>query len=377
MHLFRRPSQDNPHICFFLARLGAGGIGKMRLHLTRALIRRGYRVDLVLGDLSGPYVGQLDKGVRVHPVHSSHGVLGIPLFASYLRRRRPRVVVCEKLRVNVVAHRARRLAGVSCRIYASVHGLLTHKLYQEGLDRRKVRKKERLIQRWYGENDGFLAVSKGIAVDLHENFQVPGDKIHVVHNPVVTREVMGLSRHEANHPWLKDKTAPVVLSAGRLDRQKGFDTLLEAFAGVVRNGNGRLIILGEGPQRPELELLIDRLGLRESVSMPGFVDNPYPFMRHADAFVLSSRWEGFGNVLVEAMAFGTPVVSTDCPVGPREILEGGRLGRLVPVDDVPAMTEAILETLRSKPSPEPLIRAAGRYTDEQAAQGYLKALGFE
>ncbi len=370
-------SQEQPDITFFLARLGSGGIGKMRLHLIEALSKKGYRVDLVLGDLSGPYVKRLKNFAHVYPLPTSHPWLGVPWFARYLSRRRPRAVVCEKLRTNVVAHQAKRWSKGHCDVFASVHGVLSHKLDREGLSRRKAEKKYHLIARWYPQNKGFIAVSRGIAQDLYERFRIPLEKIHVVPNPVLTPRTFELADDPPEHPWFLQHEKPVFLSVGRLERQKGFPVLLEAFARVRSVQPSRLVILGEGSQRPLLEKMIRELDLGDAVLLPGFVDNPYPFMRHADAFVLASLWEGFGNVLVEAMAFGTPVVATDCPAGPREILEDGRLGPLVPVNDVQALADAMLHVLRVPPPREPLIRASRRYTADKAAEGYVKALGLD
>ena len=148
-----------------------------------------------------------------------------------------------------------------------------------------------------------------------------------------------------DHPWFAPGAPPVILGAGRLTEQKDFPTLIRAFALVRKKHPARLMILGEGEERSKLETLVQELGLEKEVSLPGFVDNPYKYMKRAAVFVLSSRWEGFPNVLVEAMALGTPVVSTDCPNGPAEILENGKWGELVPVGETQSLASAVLRTL--------------------------------
>ena len=371
----KQSPSKNPDITFFLSRLGSGGIGRLHIHLIKGLREKGLEVDLALGKLSGPYRKYLDFP-GVYNISTTHSLLGVLPFALYLMRRRPKVVVCEKLRVNVVAQRAKRLAGSDCRIFASIHGPLTHKLEHEGLSEKKRQKKYALIRKWYPNNDGFIAVSRGIGEDLHHHFHIPKRKIHVIYNPVLAPEVMEKGQDAPTHPWFNPKANPVILSVGRLEEQKGYPCLLESFLKVRQFVDCRLIILGEGSKRKELQSIINKLGLQEHVSMPGFVSNPYPFMRCSDLFVLSSKWEGFGIVLVEAMAFGTPVVSTDCPVGPGEILEQGKLGKLVPVDDTEQMAKAIIETLRARPPSEPLIQAARKYTVERVAEAYLNVLGF-
>ena len=367
--------QKPPDVCFFMSRLGTGGIGKMRFNLAQELIRQGYKVEFVLGDSSGPYVSKVKSIAPVVDLHTSHGLLGVVPFAAYLLARRPKAIVCEKLRVNVVALRARRLVRAKSTIFASIHGVLSHKLYKQGLSDRKAKKKRLLIERWYRENDGFIAVSRGIKEDLVRRFGIPSEKVHVIYNPVVSPDIASLAESPPEHPWLLEKKLPVIIGVGRLAPEKGFDVLLRAFGEVLRSLKCRLLILGEGSERGRLEQLASHLGISQYVSMPGFVHNPYPYLKRADLFVLSSKWEGFGNVIVEAMACGTPVVATDCPVGPREILEGGRLGTLVPVGDHHALSQAILRSLNEPVSKDVLIHASRRYTVEEAARRYIDVLG--
>lgn len=364
-----------PRIAFIMAELGTGGIARVRVNLTRELVERGIDVDLVMGRARGPFLAQLDARVHVHVLGSSHALLGLPRLAAYLWRRSPDVVVCEKLRVNLAAHRACALVGRSPPIFAEIHGVLSHKLEGENLRGRKKHSKYRDIAKAYPRNAGFLPVSTGIAVDLVAGFGVPREKVHVVHNPVVTDMMMAMAREAVDHPWLVDKVVPVVVGVGRLEPQKDFATLIQAFARMQGKTPCRLLILGEGSERAQLQAMIDAQGLASCVDLHGFVDNPYAYVARSDVFVLSSKWEGFGNVIVEAMAMGVPVVSTDCPAGPSEILDGGRHGRLVPVGDVEAMAEAIDGTLRGEPDRSALIEEAMKYTPSACANEYLSAFG--
>ncbi len=367
--------RKSPDISFFMSHLGSGGIGKMRLNLAKEMIRQGYHVEFVLGNSSGPYADKVKGIAPVVDLHTSHGFWGVLPFALYLLMRQPHVIVCEKLRVNVVALRARRLVGAKSMVFASIHGVLSHKLYEQGLPEKKARKKHALIKKWYGENDGFIAVSKGIRDDLVNNFGIPAEKVHVIHNPVVSRDMVCQGESIADHPWLIKKELPVIIGIGRLEHEKGFDVLLKAFKEVVGVFRCRLLILGEGSQRNSLERLASDLGITQYVSLPGFVHNPYPYLKRADLFVLSSKWEGFGNVIVEAMACGTPIVATDCPVGPREILEDGRLGHLVPVGDHVALSQAILSSLNEPTPRKVLMEAAQKYTVEEAVRKYIEVVG--
>lgn len=358
-----------------MADLGTGGIGKMRVHLTRELVDRGLRVDLVLGRAGGPYLAQVDERVGIVQLKSSHPLTILPRLVVYMRKASPDFVVCEKLRVNLAAQRASALARRRPAIFASIHGVLSHKLEGENLPNGKKRHKYRDIEKAYPRNAGFIAVSSGIAEDLASGFDVPRDKVHVVHNPVVTENMMALSKESVAHPWLADKEFPVIVGVGRLEPQKDFATLIRALGHLRAQRRCRLLILGEGSERAGLQALAAELGLSDCVDMPGFVANPYAYVARSDVFVLSSRWEGFGNVIVEAMALGVPVVSTDCPAGPREILDGGRLGRLVPIGDSVAMAEAIGGTLAQESNREQLVGEAMKYTPKACANAYLAAFG--
>jgi glycosyltransferase involved in cell wall biosynthesis len=200
--------------------------------------------------------------------------------------------------------------------------------------------------RWlYPKSDAIVAAAWGTAEDAATLTRLPLDRIQVIYNPVITPEVFQKSEEPLEHSWFQPGSPPVILGIGRLVSQKDFFTLIKAFAKVREIRSARLMILGEGEQRSDLEKLIQQLGLEADVALPGFTENPYQFLSRAAVFVLSSRFEGFGNVVAEALACGTPVVSTDCPSGPAEILDGGKYGTLIPIGDPDTMATAILATL--------------------------------
>jgi glycosyltransferase involved in cell wall biosynthesis len=196
----------------------------------------------------------------------------------------------------------------------------------------------------------------------------------VIHNPVFDADVETLMRAAAAHPWFERKGPPIVLAAGRLHRQKGFDILLEAFAIARAQVDCRLVILGEGQERVSLLAAAERLGLAYDIDMPGFAENPFPLMARAGTFVLSSRWEGFPNALVEAMACGAPVIATDCPSGPREILSDGRYGALIPPENPQALGLALIETLKARPDTRASQARAQSFSVPAAARQYLDVL---
>jgi glycosyltransferase involved in cell wall biosynthesis len=228
----------------------------------------------------------------------------------------------------------------------------------------------------YARVDQVVAVSQGVAEDTLNITGLPQERVRVIRNPVVSPRMFELSREPVDHPWFNNLGAPIILGAGRLTPEKDFATLIRAFARIRVQKDCRLMILGEGRLRPDLEELAIDLNIADAVALPGFVSNPCAYMARASLFVLSSAWEGSGNVLTEATALGTPVVATDCPSGPRELLQDGRYGPLVPVGDADKLAEAMLETLQHPLPPETLQEAAAEYTVENSARHYLEVMGF-
>lgn len=359
-------------LAVLVASLAHGGIGKMRVHLINEFIRQGVDVDLLVADAASPYMGKLDPAVRVFELPTSHAITSIPGLYRYLRRRAPDAMLTQRIRVNVAALRARWLARSRVPIYVTLNTNLSAQL-ESMAPRKRARQLEKL-RRYYPRNDGLIAVSRGVAEDAAALIGIDAARIHPIANPVVTPALFEAAAQPAGHEWLDDRTTPVILAVGRLEPQKDFDTLLRAFAGLRRERRARLIILGEGKLRQPLQALAAELGVAEAVSMPGFVDNPAAYMARSELFVLSSRWEGSPNSLTEAVALGTPVVATDCPNGPVEILENGRYGPLVEMGDVAGMTAAMKATLDAPLDRDFLRQAGERYTVERSARRYLEAM---
>ena len=212
------------------------------------------------------------------------------------------------------------------------------------------------------------AVSRGVAENVAAVIGVPEQRLSVIYNPAVLPSALRRTAEAPDHPWFADGGPPVILGVGRLAPQKDFPTLLEAFRLVRAERPCRLLVLGEGPSRRELEARVRTLGLEAHASLPGWVENPYAFMARAALFALSSRHEGFPGALVEALACGCPAVSTDCPAGPAEILEDPAL--LAPVGDPAALAGVMLRAL-ARPADKAALRAkAARFSIERAAEGY-------
>jgi glycosyltransferase involved in cell wall biosynthesis len=340
------------------------------VNLAVKFCERSLPVDLVLLSASGPYLAGLPSELRIVNLQSGRLLIGLPKLVAYLKREKPTVVLSAMKHANVTLLLAALLARTRVPVIVSEHNTATVSLaHNPGIKSFVLR----LFMKWlYPVANHVVTVSGGVAEDIRHLLRLDARRVSVIFNPIVDTKLLSLVEQPVSNPWLLEKTLPVVLSAGRLTAQKDFETLLRAFSLARQQRPMRLLILGEGELRGELEAIVKSLGLAEDVALPGFIDNPYAYMRHADVFVLSSRWEGFGNVLVEAMTCGTPVISTDCPSGPTEILENGKWGRLVPVGDTESMAKAILDTLND-PGVSPKERGM-EFSVERAANAYLELL---
>ncbi|HEU4515267.1 MAG TPA: glycosyltransferase [Nocardioidaceae bacterium] len=361
----------NGTIALVIASMGRGGAERALAKLATGLAERGEQVDLVLARAGGPFLAELHPAVRVVHLDAPRLVAALLPLVRYLRRNRPAVVFSALDYVNVVTVIARALSGVRVPLVVSERNTLSSAV--ANTKRRSTRWMPRLIRLTYPHADAVVAVSEGVATDLVDLCGLRPDSVHVLNNPVVTPEVVRMRAEPVEHPWLRDKTTPTVVAVGRFVPQKDFATLLEAFAAARRSRPARLVILGEGVLRPDLEQLAARLGVADDVSMPGFSANPYPAMAAADVFVLSSLWEGSPGVLIEAMSCGTPVIATDCPSGPRQILDGGRYGRLVRPGDPAGLADALVDALDGRIAAPPR-ESWQPYEQDSSVEAYLDLL---
>ncbi|WP_175443065.1 glycosyltransferase [Halofilum ochraceum] len=351
-------------------------MGKMRINLMNALAEAGYTVDLVLGKHKGEHQLPLNPSIRVVRLGTTHAVFAAPSLALYLRRSRPKALLSQRIRVTVLAHRARALARVLTRIYATgdTHESRSVSSYPP----REQRKRLARIRKYFARNDGMIAVSHGVAEDHAALMRWPVEAIHIIPNPVITPGIEELAREPVDHTWFQDDGPPVVLSIGRLAEPKDFPTLIRAFALFRQQHAARLVILGEGRLRGTLEALAREHGVAADIDMPGFADNVYAYLSRSRMLVMSSAWEGLGNVLIEAMAVGTPVVSTNCPSGPSEILKDGRLGPLAPVGDAAELARSMTEAWDDPVDPDTLRHSAHeRYSVARSAASYIMAMGLD
>lgn len=334
---------DQDRVALFLPSLGYGGVERVMLHLAGGFSEMGFAIDVVAADASGEFRGKVPSAVRVVDLGATRVASSLPALVRYLRATKPTVLIAAMTHCGAAALLARSMAGTATRVIVTEHAPLANVI---DASRRLRVHAMRWVVRWlYPRADAVVAVSRGVARDIEALMRCPAGTVHVIYNPVVTPELLERGRATVEEEWFRAGAPPVVLAVGRLEPEKDFETLLRAFAQLRERRPARILILGEGSHRAALEQLARELGIQADVRLPGFCPNPYPYMRAASVLALSSRWEGLGIVLVEALALGTPVVSTDCPSGPREILRGGEYGALVPVGDSRAMAQALEQAL--------------------------------
>ncbi len=382
-----RDSGKTRHLALFMSGLAVGGVQRSMLSLAHGLAARGHRVDLIVPKADGFFRSEVSP--LVHLVDIEHWWMRLPLIgwwkrtralvsppalADYLRREKPDVLLSASHYVNLAAIWGRRLARTGTPLVISQRTQLSRAIANVHVPGGRRPLLGWMARRFYPSADAIIAVSDGVADDLAVVAALPRTRIRTIYNPVVTSDLMSRAREPLDHPWFVPGAPPVVLGVGRLAAQKDFRTLLRAFARVRAARRVRLLVLGEGRKRKELEALAVELGIADDVAFPGFADNPFAYMARAAVFALSSGYEGLPGVLIQAMACGCPVVSTDCPSGPREILQDGAQGPLVPVGDDRAMADAILAVLQTPPSREKLKGRAADFSLDRAVDQYLEVL---
>ena len=396
------------HIGLIISDLRGGGAERSVLTLAGGLIDRGHRVDIVLLRAGIQYVSEIPEDARLFVMENGGDGSGedsrdrrsrvvrlqVPpkpldwmrvakalhwdplclpgpsmtyqarAVASYMDRETPDCVLPNLSRPNAATLLACRLLDKHPPVVPVMRNFVHY-------DRFRTRRRHRHLAR---EAMHFVGVSQGVSESLARSIGVPRSNITTIYNPVVTPRLRVEMAEHPKHPWFHDGGAPIILAVGRLTVQKDYPTLIKAFAHLTARRPCRLIILGEGKKRKDLEDLVEGLHLADQVSLPGWVDNPFAFMSHASLFVLSSLHEGLPGVLVQALACGCPCVSTDCPAGPSEILRGGEFGPLVPVGDDVALADAMYRALAQPPERHVLQQRAADFSSDQAVTAYEKLI---
>ena len=393
-------------IAVFLPSLEGGGAERSMLNLTRGFLAQGRKVDIVLCQAKGAYLGDIPEGATMIELEASSNLPARCAVASvnlgdflallrpvllakkisaevarlkslqrYILHSRPDVILSALPYANLCAIWAKQLSGSNVSVVVSERiALSTYCKAPSNFRKWRWRYLPELVKRTYPKSDGVIAVSDHVANDLIKTIGLPEGSVTAVRNPVVDDTLRSRAQRTLEHAWFAPDAVPVILAAGRLTEQKDFATLIHAFASVRANREARLVILGEGRLRDDLEQLACNLGIQADVYMPGFVENPFQYMARASVLVLSSEYEGLPGVLIQAMACGCPVVSTDCPGGSREILEDGKYGALVPVGNIQEIAKAILAEVDDPTRKEILLGRAEDFSVDRAVGHYLTVL---
>jgi glycosyltransferase involved in cell wall biosynthesis len=333
----------NLRIAVYLRLLYGGGAERVMVNLIQGFIRKGVAVDLVLNTVSGPFLDSISAEVNIIDLNSPRMIQGLIPLMKYLKQEKPTALLSALHYANEIAILAKLLSGSQSKIFPTEHNVLS------------IHSKHRYTERFspilakvlYPFADGIITVSNGVAQDLASFIKLNPHQLHTIYNPVITGDIFNKSLEDVSHPWFRPGEPPVLLGIGRLTEQKNFSDLIRALSLLQHDQNMRLLILGSGEDKAKLMSLSEAVGVRDRIDFLGFINNPYPYIRNADLLVLSSLWEGLPTVLVESLALGTPVISTNCPHGPQEILKNGQYGVIVPMGDVEALATAISTQLKN------------------------------
>ncbi len=363
--------QERRRVLFVLPSLGGGGAERAVITLLEHLDRSRFEPHLALLEKAGPYLADVPGDVPVHGLETSRVRYALRRIVRVVRTLRPGVVLATLRELNFALIVAKPFLPRGTRLLVREATSVSAFVEQDS----RIPWLWRLLYRhFYPRADGIICVADHVLEDLAEQFRIPRQKLVRIYNPMDLGRVQKLAEAGGN-PYAGD--GPRAVAAGRLSKEKGVDLLLEAFS-LVRKvlPTCRLTILGQGPLEPILRAERKRLGLAQAVEFAGFQPNPYAYFKHADVFVLPSRYDAMPNAVLEALAVGTPVVATDCPGGIREILGDSPVGALVPPADVRRLADAIISACRErrKIKPESLERVLWKFRVDRVVEAYERLL---
>lgn len=365
----------NIRIALYHPSLIAGGIQRVFVNLARGFMERGFAVDMVQATHEGGFRNAVPEGIRLIDLNAGRALTSLPALVRYLRQERPQVLISGAIQTNLVSVWARRIANVPIRLVLTEHNIISTITADAPMMR--TRMTPFLVRSVYPGADELVAVSQGAAQDLADTLGSNGRRVRVIYNPVISREFWRQAEEPLNDPRLGGGRKPVILAVGRLHYHKDYPTLLRAFAILRRRLDAQLVILGDGEERMRLEALARELQVETAVSFLGDVRNPLPYMKYAEVLALSSMVEALPTVLIEALAMNLPVVATDCPSGPREILRDGAYGTLVPVGDSSRLADAIGDVLSGQLVSVNPQEALERFQQDRVIEEYLAVMGID
>ena len=392
-------NKNSNHFAFSIGTLAGGGAERVILNLAGEFVRRGIKTDLLVAKYKGPLVEFVPEGVNVIELKKSgrftvlfyllrlpvsswldaivwlfgggpKTITRLPALLNYLRSNQPQTILSTLDAVNVTTLWAKYLSNLKTKFI--VRQAIFHS--QEASNARGLigaSSLPRLVKRWYPTADKIISVSNEMTEDLKEYCNVPDDRITTIYNPINLKNIAEKAEQPLDDSWFLDRQIPVVLAVGRLYKQKNYPILFEAIKSIKARREVRLVVLGEGPERDSLMTLAKNLKIEKCIQLVGHVPNPYQYMAKANVFALSSSWEGLPNVILEALACECKIVSTNCPSGPAEILEDGKYGKLVPVNDAYAMASAIEESLDDSFDKNLLQARAAEFGLDKVSEKYM------
>jgi glycosyltransferase involved in cell wall biosynthesis len=360
-------------IALFHPCLMAGGIQRVFVNLARGFVERGLAVDLVQATPNDEFRHAVPEGVRLIDLNATRALSSLLPLVQYLRRERPQVVISGATQTNIVAAWAKRLGRIPVKVVVTEHNIISAISTDAPMVRTRLT--PFLVRRFYPWADELIAVSQGSAEDLSRTLSDRNCEIQVIYNPIVGPEFWKRAAAPLTDSRIEADDRPMVIAVGRLHYHKDYPTLLRAFSILRHSIDARLVFLGDGEERTALETLAHDLGVESSVSFLGNVPNPLPYMKRAKVLALSSVVEALPTVLIEAMAMNLPIVATDCPTGPREILCDGTYGALVPVGDSEGMAESLLGVLQTASTQMIPQRALERFQQDHVIEQYLAIMG--
>jgi len=359
-------------IPIFIGGITIGGIQRVFFTLAAELDRQGHKVDLIMTEGSAdisPYIPS-PKNIRVVLTGSRKLRASLPGLMRYMKEEKPAFILAGSPSNTLLLIFARALSGSKAKIIGGIHCVISR---SKSVDLQS-RLLYILIKLFFGQVDLFIGTSNYSSGDFSGTVGIPPEKIRTIYNPVISDLTFRLSKSELDDPFFKDRNIPVISGIGRFFPEKNFGLLIDSFDILRKRKQVRLALIGDGPERNKLEGLIKKKGLEGLVKLTGCVQNPYPYISASSLIAVPSLHEALNTVLIESLALGTPVVATDCPGGNREILDGGKYGKLVKMNDPAAMAKAIEELLDRPPDKELLKKRGLDFQAGKIAKEYLEAL---